>query len=216
MLYIDGVSINLALLRQHCTFSLSSSISGVFPNNQDHPIQFIVEDYEADPQNYIKDKSSSHRHKSWTLVANTVSKSGPARARASQSQPELASQQSQQSQPEPTRANQSQSRASVPRLSNSDKCSTSKCAIQGKTDTNLDWNANKLKTKQQNIAVDNTYPHCKNCRSLKATTIVTVERTITTVSEYTTHEWKELRVAKTARQAAREIAVCLLRIGILN
>ena len=37
-------SINIALLRQHCTLNLCSSISGVFPNNQDHRIQFIVED----------------------------------------------------------------------------------------------------------------------------------------------------------------------------
>ena len=34
---------NIALLRNHCTLNLCSSISGVFPNNQDHRIQFIVE-----------------------------------------------------------------------------------------------------------------------------------------------------------------------------
>ena len=37
-------SMKIALLRQHCTLNLCSSIGGVLPNNQDHRIQFIVED----------------------------------------------------------------------------------------------------------------------------------------------------------------------------
>ena len=50
---------NIAQLRNHCTLNLCSSISGVFPNNQDHRIQLIVEDYEADPQ--ISISIATHR-----------------------------------------------------------------------------------------------------------------------------------------------------------
>ncbi len=50
LLYIDGVD-EYRTTQNHCTLNLCSSISGVFPNTQDHRIQFIVEDYEADPHN---------------------------------------------------------------------------------------------------------------------------------------------------------------------
>ncbi len=67
----------------------------------------IPTDYEADPQNNCssKDKSSNHRHIPWTLVANTVSKPGPARARASQSQVEPEQSQS-RTRAEPVRQDQ--------------------------------------------------------------------------------------------------------------
>ena len=42
--FILTESMNITLLRQHCTLNLCSSISGVLPDNQDHRIQFIVED----------------------------------------------------------------------------------------------------------------------------------------------------------------------------
>jgi len=41
----------IALLSTAPVANQREFISGVFPNNQDHRIQFIVEDYEADPHN---------------------------------------------------------------------------------------------------------------------------------------------------------------------
>ncbi len=64
---------NIALLRKHCALNIFSSISGVFPNNQDHRIQFIVEDYEAFCRDISTkvlktgsdEKSTYCRHVSW-------------------------------------------------------------------------------------------------------------------------------------------------------
>jgi len=42
-------SMTIALLSTAPVANQREFISGVFPNNQDHRIQFIVEDYEADP-----------------------------------------------------------------------------------------------------------------------------------------------------------------------
>jgi len=50
LLYIDGVD-EYRTTQKSLYFESRSSISGVFPNTQDHRIQFIVEDYEADPHN---------------------------------------------------------------------------------------------------------------------------------------------------------------------
>ena len=41
----------IALLSTAPVANQREFISGVFPNKQDHRIQFIVEDYEADPHN---------------------------------------------------------------------------------------------------------------------------------------------------------------------
>ena len=53
LVYIDGVD-EYRTTQKITVLALnlcSTSISGVFPNTQDHRIQFIVENYEADPHN---------------------------------------------------------------------------------------------------------------------------------------------------------------------